>query len=158
MTECPTVNETISSIMNGETPCVSKTRNIISKFFNKVVPEIDKPLFAKEAYMQARYGSFKKNDKELLKTLFKKINDRIDSYSKSESGSKYSCMVEINNDIKKYSKYIADFYRDNLGYDVILIDNSSNLNGEQLSYLDTTYLIINWQRNKDINTIEDFSK
>ena len=64
---------------------------------------------------------------------------------------KEACMVEINGDLSKYAEYIASFYRDTLGYDVLLITNKTSIDGKPLEWIDTTYyMIISWERNKDI--------
>lgn len=146
----PNIKETVDSIVNGQMPS-GKKHNVFSKFFSKAIPDVDKPLYAKEAYMQAKYGSFKTNDKGLLLKLFSKINSRIDSYSKSAENPLFACMVEINGDLSKYAEYIAAFYRDTLGYDVLLITNKTSIDGKPLEWIDTTYyMIISWERNKDI--------
>lgn len=78
---------------------------------------------AKSAYMHSKYG-INKTQSSLLREFFVNANELIASKS---NRNEYCCMLPVDNDIKKFIPHIVKRYRDELGYEVIVLDKNTKI-------------------------------
>ena len=111
--------------------------------FNEIFKRLFKPnetINAKSAYMKAKYGQ-DFSEEELLTQFFTSTKALIEAKS---SNGHFCAMVEIDEDIQKFVPEIIELYENKLGYQTIKIDKSTDLNGETLGSIRSTFLIIIW--------------
>lgn len=99
-----------------------------------------KQITARQAYMKSRYG-VDISEKELVKRLYDKIDSAI-KY-KTENTSDYSLAVTMEPEIRKYHEEVITNYK-NRGFNVIIIKDKTNIDGEVITGFIKDTIIINW--------------
>lgn len=101
---------------------------------------------AQSAYMSTKYGR-DKSLKTLLSDFFTHANALIKT--KTMNGD-YCCMLEIDDDLYPYIPRIIVRFKDELGYNIALIDNNTEIvqNGKSMGKLnpDSTFIILMWNK------------
>lgn len=140
--------------------------------FNTVQSEEDKifntndSISAKSAYMHTKYGQ-DQNQKALLKAFFKSANDLIKQKTMQNA---YCCMLEIDEDIVEFVPHIIKRYRDELGYNVVIMfDDTEIKQGNEYIRINSgsTFIILMWNnpnikddtvsilKSKDVESLPD---
>lgn len=99
---------------------------------------------AKSAYMSTKYGT-DKDVKQLLSEFFRHANESIKTKTLH---NEYCCMLEIDSDLLHYVPMIVSRFKDTLGYNVIIIDNETEIvqGGKSLGKINpnSTFIILMW--------------
>lgn len=108
-------------------------------------------LSAEQAYMQAKYNK-PLDFSALYKSFLNEVKDGI--LHKAQAGH-YSYVAEIDEDLQQFLPDIVSHFRDDLGYQVIIINNKTELDGKKLTKINSCFIIFIWNYIKKIAETND---